>query len=81
MLDRVVDQMVDIAVHHSMDGWLINIENKVAVSCHAFPLCHLLRLIELTLLFIDFCTLKLFALTLASQNEVVLDAQAQTSYN
>lgn len=29
LLERFVDQMVNIAVHHSMDGWLINIENKI----------------------------------------------------
>lgn len=32
LMDRVVNQMVDIAVHHSMDGWLINIENEIEVG-------------------------------------------------
>lgn len=29
IMKSFVDQMVKIAVHHSMDGWLINIENKI----------------------------------------------------
>ncbi|XP_067938150.1 cytosolic endo-beta-N-acetylglucosaminidase-like isoform X3 [Watersipora subatra] len=29
VLEQFVDQMVNIAVHHSMDGWLINIENEI----------------------------------------------------
>lgn len=32
IIERFVDQMVNIAVHHSMDGWLINIENKIQVG-------------------------------------------------
>lgn len=31
LIERFVDQMVNIAAHHSMDGWLINIENKIQV--------------------------------------------------
>lgn len=32
LIEDVVNQMVNIAIHHSMDGWLINIENKIKVS-------------------------------------------------
>mgnify|MGYP001797082421 CR=1 FL=1 len=31
LLERAVNQMVNIALHHSMDGWLINIENRIEV--------------------------------------------------
>ena len=34
VLEQFVDQMVNIAVHHSMDGWLINIENEIRVGYH-----------------------------------------------
>ena len=31
LIEKFADQMVNIAVHHSMDGWLLNIENKIEV--------------------------------------------------
>jgi len=29
LIEKFADQMVNVAVHHSMDGWLLNIENKI----------------------------------------------------
>jgi len=39
LIERFVDQMVNIAAHHSMDGWLINIENEIQVYYYAALLC------------------------------------------
>lgn len=46
LLERVVNQMVNIALHHSMDGWLINIENRIEVLLLTAPYhCHLDQLV------------------------------------
>ena len=35
MYRQVADQLVSIAVYHKLDGWLVNIENKIQVESHS----------------------------------------------